>query len=532
MMSPSLESFFTGFGLLGVIVLGLYFLFLILRVTLRRLSNDLPLVTANISRDPLLLIVTFTGLRFLLNQFYEAEKAQKGITEIIPWIEKSLTAISFLVATYWVAQILTQVVLYALKKYAERSEAMWDDVLIPILQNVLPLGTYLLGGVLALQAAGFDLSGLAIIIGGLTFVFGFALRDILANFFSGLVLLIDTPFSFGDVVALPDGTRAVIKKIGLRLTSMYLIDNHSEIYIPNGTFQNQNIVNLSRPTTHYYFTISIPIKGDVDPARAIALMEKVVLGHPDTMGDIERKIEAIDHYYGYSGAGVKEPLKREIGKMRLLAEKEASNALAKVEMGLKQLSDLLSSSEQGGLDIEETRMVQKQFVEICLMIGLERRAERQDKRKKTKLVEMTGSAAEGTLINLVRLWYQCWLKDPDLFREDMMTLPREWEQKITLLISKINRLFLVINSPSGMETRLDDMVEDFRVWMDDSFKSSRTEWQDPRIWVNEVNGDKSRDTTVRFYVDSIKLEHCQRGNRIKSEVRQDLVWHLRQAYLM
>ncbi|WP_193789142.1 mechanosensitive ion channel domain-containing protein, partial [Kamptonema formosum] len=53
-----------------------------------------------------------------------------------------------------------------------------------------------------------------------------------------------TPFSFGDVVALPDGSRAVIRKIGLRLTSMYLIDSHSEIYIPNAAFQSQNIVNL------------------------------------------------------------------------------------------------------------------------------------------------------------------------------------------------------------------------------------------------------------------------------------------------
>ncbi|CBN55604.1 hypothetical protein OSCI_2170001 [Kamptonema sp. PCC 6506] len=84
----------------------------------------------------------------------------------------------------------------------------------------------------------------------------------------------------------------------------------------------------------------------------------------------------------------------------------------------------------------------------------------------------------------------------------------------------------------GMETRLDDLVESFQVWMSESFKSSRNQWQDPKIWVNEVNGDQSRETTVRFYVDSIKLEHCERGNRIKSEVRQDLVWHLRQSYLM
>lgn len=530
-MSSSLGAFLRGFGVLGIIVLGLYILFLVLRVVLRRLSTDLPLVALNVSRGPVILLVSLGGLSFLLARYVASvEPISRPIA--IAWMQKGLSAAIFLTVTYWIAQLLTQVVLYALKQYAERSEAMWDDVLVPILQNILPFGIYFAGGLLTLQALGLDLSGLLVMIGGTAFILGFALQDILANFFSGLVLLIDTPFSFGDVVALPDGSRAVIRKIGLRLTSMYLIDSHSELYIPNAAFQSQNIVNLSRPTSHYYYTISIPIKGDVDPARAIALMEKVVLAHPDTMGNIERKLETIDHYYGYSGSGVKEKLKREVGQMRLLAEQEVTRMLFKIEMNLKQLSDMISGAEKGGLDAEEIRTIQKQFLEICFLIGLERRAERQDKRKRTKLVEIGGSPSNGTLIGLVRIWYGCWLKDPDLFKDDLVTLPREWEQKINLLILKINRLFQIINNPIGMETRLDDLVESFRVWMDDSFKSSRNQWQDPKIWMNEVNGDQSRDTTVRFYVDSIKLEHCERGNRIKSEVRQDLVWHLRQAYLM
>ncbi|WP_019487760.1 mechanosensitive ion channel family protein [Kamptonema formosum] len=530
-MSSSAVAFLSNFGILGLTIVSLYLLFLVLRVVLRRLPTDLPLVALNISRGPILLLVCFVGMNLLLAQWGSSLEFN-GQPVTIGLIQRGLSALNFLIVTYWIAQLLTQVVLYALKQYADRSEAMWDDVLIPILQNILPFFTYFIGGLLALQQLGFDLSGLLVTIGGAAFILGFALKDILANFFSGLVLLIDTPFSFGDVVALPDGSRAVIRKIGLRLTSMYLIDSHSEIYIPNAAFQSQNIVNLSRPTSHYYYTISIPIKGDVEPARAISLMEKVVLAHPDTMGDIEQKLEAIERYYGYSGAGVKQKLKREVGVMRLLAEQEVTRMLLKIEINLKQLSDIISGAEQGGLDAEEIRAIQKQFLEICLSIGLERRAERQDKRKRSKLVEIGGAPSNNTLIGLVRIWYQCWLKDPDLFKEDLMTLPREWEQRINLLIIKINKLYQTINNPVGMETRLDDLVESFQVWMSESFKSSRNQWQDPKIWVNEVNGDQSRETTVRFYVDSIKLEHCERGNRIKSEVRQDLVWHLRQSYLM
>uniref|UniRef100_UPI001930DD9C mechanosensitive ion channel domain-containing protein n=1 Tax=Kamptonema formosum TaxID=331992 RepID=UPI001930DD9C len=79
------------------------------------------------------------------------------------------------------------------------------------------------------QQLGFDLSGLLVTIGGAAFVLGFALKDILANFFSGLVLLIDTPFSFGDVVALSDGSRAVIKKNWSAGNNIELMNSPSKI---------------------------------------------------------------------------------------------------------------------------------------------------------------------------------------------------------------------------------------------------------------------------------------------------------------
>jgi MscS family membrane protein len=37
---------------------------------------------------------------------------------------------------------------------------------------------------------------------------------------------------------------------------------------------------------------------------------------------------------------------------------------------------------------------------------------------------------------------------------------------------------------------------------------------------------------VKFYIDDIALEHGQRGNRIQSEIRREMMWHLRQAYLL
>ena len=507
----------------GVIFVLYIFFFFILRLWFRRLRNDLPLVSLNVSRLPSVIVAIAISLKIAFSEL--------DILKTYPWIQNVLSAAIALAVTFWIARLFTEVIAYALKKFAEQSEAMWDDVLVPILETMLPVIIYLVGGLITVQSLGVDLTGLWVAIGGISFILGFALQDILANFTSGLVLLIDTPFRFGDVVELPDGSRAIIKKVGLRVTHMYIIDTHSDLYIPNGQLQAQQITNVSRPTFHYYYTLNIPIKADVNPALVIPLMESVVLSHPDTLGNIDRKLEFIDKYYGSSGTTVNVDRKREAGKKRLIAERAVNIQLNKIEKSFEILAQKIDLLEEGGLDIDEIRSIQGDFLEICDNVGLEVQSERAGRRnRQAHLQEMQGEMGENKLINLVRVWYEAWLQDPDLMRDDKEVLPQEWEQKLNLLQSKLNKLFYKLNDPSGEETRLDDAIEVLRSWLREDFKSSRNEWQDPRIWVQNVTlGGRTLD--VRFFVDDIKLEHCLRGNRVQSEINRDLNWQLRQSYL-
>jgi MscS family membrane protein len=129
------------------------------------------------------------------------------------------------------------------------------------------------------------------------------------------------------------------------------------------------------------------------------------------------------------------------------------------------------------------------------------------------------------MIHSVRTWYDAWLKDPNLVREDREFLPEQWEQKIGLLKKRLSRFYRTLLNPEGQETRLDDYIEEIEFWLRDSFKSSRNEWQFPKVWIAD-------DYTVRFYIDDITLENGQRGLRIQSEVHRELIWHLRQSYLL
>ena len=66
--------------------------------------------------------------------------------------------------------------------------------------------------------------------------------------------------------------------------------------------------------------------------------------------------------------------------------------------------------------------------------------------------------------------------------------------------------------------------------MQTKFKHYYTQWQDPKIMLSDVS-ESGREYQIKFYADDIKLEHCERGNRVTSQVRRELARQLRQAYL-
>ncbi len=497
-----------------------YVVFAILRAIFRRFKTDLPLVTLGTARRPLTLILVALGLSISFHTLPD----QLNENVFIQFIQKLILASVVLAIAHLINQLLMKVVLYAARQYAESTEALWDDVLIPFVESTAPIAIYLAGIAFALQTTGIDLTGLWVTFGGAAFVLGFAVKDILANFFSGLVLLIDTPFRFGEVV-LCDGERAIVRKIGLRTTKLYLIESHSDVFVPNSVMQGKSIVNLSRPTSHYYYTVSLDLPTDVNPQRASKLMQEVVLAHPDTIGTIDHKLAVLDRYFGYSGFQVNVDEKRDTGHKRLELENSLNTILGTVEDKISQLKFKIKRLEQGGLDADEVQEIKTDFLHICDLSGLSPQVQPGPIRGERPVLEEHEDAPSDTLVPALRGWYQVWLKDPDLVQEDKELLPQKWEQKLVSLKNRLSSFYEVVLNPEGQETRLDDYLEEIEYWLQDSFKSARNEWQEPKVWFDEKY-------TVKFYIDDIALEHGQRGNRIQSEVRREMMWHLRQAYLL
>lgn len=110
----------------------------------------------------------------------------------------------------------------------------------------------------ALQTMGFNISAILAFggIGGIAI--GFAAKDLLSNFFGGLMIYLDRPFAIGEWIRSSDKEiEGTVEKIGWRLTVIRTFDKRP-LYIPNSIFANIAVENPSRMTNRRIFeTIGI-----------------------------------------------------------------------------------------------------------------------------------------------------------------------------------------------------------------------------------------------------------------------------------
>ncbi len=509
---PENDIFISLFGLIGGGLLLYLLLFFGLKSIFRQFERDIALVTLNISRYPILVIFTIFGLKYSLRNLPPSQALE--------FLIKILHSSIIIVISYWSIKIFIQVINYYLKEYTNRTEAMWDDVLLPILEAVIPAIIGILGGAFVLKTFGFDLKGIWVALGGVTFVIGFALQDILANFFSGIVLLIDTPFRFGDILSLENGTVGMLKKIGVRVTHLYIFNTHSDIYIPNSVLQGQKIINLSRPTPYCQSCVNLDIPLEYDLKQARIAMQNIVLAHPDTLGNIQQKLQFIDQFF--QDPNLQE--QQENGKQRLFYEDLVNEKLEEIVYFIDALVTTLQFAEKGGLTQDEMENIRQEYKGLLEIIGL-----RDSQENKGSFV-LEESQQEDALIELVKQWYRSLIRDPNLLDEDSFIVAEEWERKINLLKSRLQKLYQKIANPQADETRLDDYMMEISKWLKEKFKQPRMKWQDPQIHIVAIDDEDSSffvKFALNFFIDDVKLEDSKRNQRVNSQIYQEVLKYIK-----
>lgn len=121
-----------------------------------------------------------------------------------------------------------------------------DVTTVSAMGKLLRISVIITAVLVALQTFGVSISGVLAFggIGGLAV--GFAAKDMLANFFGGLMVYLDRQFSVGEWIRSPDqNIEGVVEDIGWRLTRIRTFDKRP-LYVPNATFTHISVENPSR----------------------------------------------------------------------------------------------------------------------------------------------------------------------------------------------------------------------------------------------------------------------------------------------
>lgn len=140
---------------------------------------------------------------------------------------------------------------------------------------------YGVGSLLVLNLMGLRWNDVQWLVAAMGVGLGFGLKEIFANFFSGILILFERPIRIGDTVTIGD-ISGTVSRIRIRATTITDWDN-KELVVPNKNFITDPLINwtLTDPVTRIVIKVGIAYGSDTD--RALQIMTEVVENHPEVM---------------------------------------------------------------------------------------------------------------------------------------------------------------------------------------------------------------------------------------------------------
>jgi potassium-dependent mechanosensitive channel len=146
-----------------------------------------------------------------------------------------------------------------------------------------------LAAVVGISAAGIDLSSLALVASALSVGIGFGLQNIVSNFVSGLILLVERPFKVGDHIV-TGATEGIVKRISVRATEIETFRKQS-IIVPNSDLINASVGNWTHRNRIQRSEIPVGVSYDADPQRVIDILMETALSMPVVLRNPEPHVD-------------------------------------------------------------------------------------------------------------------------------------------------------------------------------------------------------------------------------------------------
>ena len=234
------------------------------------------------------------------------------LEKIVASLPNVLTAILIVVISLYLAKLISNL----LKRVLERREA---DREVTILLATITRWSIIVAGIITALQRFFNVTAFLAGLGILGFTIGFALQNIMQNFVSGVILLIEQPFEVGDNVEL-SGYGGAVLSINLRTTEMRTLDGLI-VMIPNADVLSNTITNYTRADRRR-IELPVGVSYGSDPAVARQIVLEAVKNVPGFLGDPEPMV--VFHTFGGSSVDMSAYFWIDTSKTNPLAAQDAA----------------------------------------------------------------------------------------------------------------------------------------------------------------------------------------------------------------
>jgi MscS family membrane protein len=229
--------------IIGAIVAGkiLYWIFgNIFKKLTSKTKTKIDDIIVDMIEEPVVLALTIAGLWYGLHRLHFPEGWYV-------WMGKVYHILIAVNITWLVARLIDAIIEEYVVPLTEKTESDLDDQILPVVRKSLKVAIWILGIIVALNNAGYDVGALiaGLGIGGLALAM--AAKDSVSNIFGGVMIFTDKPFKVGDRIKI-NGYDGTIEEVGLRTSRMRTLEGRL-VTIPNSQFTGNMVENVTLEPT-------------------------------------------------------------------------------------------------------------------------------------------------------------------------------------------------------------------------------------------------------------------------------------------